>query len=69
MCTLDVPSNTQMCKFRLVSSNVSHARRAPCFFCCSGDGAEVRVMLFASLGSSPAQFVTPGYDLFCRGTV
>jgi hypothetical protein len=39
--TLDVPCNTQMCKFSLVSSNVSHARRATCFFCCSGDGAEV----------------------------
>ena len=65
LCTLNVPSNTQMCKFRLVSSNVSHARRATCLFCCGGDGIEVCwVMLFASLGSSKAQFVTLDYDLF-----
>jgi hypothetical protein len=32
--------NTQMYKFMLVSSNVSHGRAA-CFFCCSGDAAEV----------------------------
>ena len=62
---LNVPSNTHMCKFRLVSSNVSHARHATCLFCCGGDGAEVCwVMLFASLGFSQVQFVTLDYDLF-----
>jgi hypothetical protein len=64
---LHVPSNTQMCKFRLVPSNVSRSfhlmlstgvQRA--FYCC-GDGAKVCWVMFCFTWSSPAHFVTPDY--------